>query len=296
MSTGIRKNLKHYMLLLPFFVLFSIFFLYPIAKGFITSFYKWDIISPPQFVGLKNYISILGSKDFLKAVTNLLKYVSLTVPIGITVAFLLALFVNGLKGFWASFFRSAYFFPTMIPLFLAASIFRWMYQPEVGLFNMALSYLGLPNLGFLSDPGVMIISVLLLDLWRAAGFNMIILLAGLKNIPQDYYDAAKVDGANSFQEVIYITIPQLEPVLFFTITFGFISALQVFDAPWLLSISNNTTYGGQSGGMLYPVMDLMGRAFGHLKFGLSSAYGFILTTVVAIVTAILFTLQRKYKR
>jgi multiple sugar transport system permease protein len=283
-------------MLLPFFFFFSIFFLYPIIKGFNSSFYKWDGIHTPQFLGLKNYTDIISSPDFIKSFTNLLKYVSITVPIGITVAFLLALFVNSLKGFWVSFFRSAYFVPTMIPLFLTASIWRWMYTPQVGLINTALSWLGISSINWLGNPKVMIFSLVIVDVWKSAGFNMVILLAGLKNIPEEYYDAAKVDGANKFQEGIYITIPQLEPVLFFTIAFGFISALQVFDAPWLLTVSDYNDYGGRLQGLLFPVMDLMGRAFGSLKFGEASAYGFILTTFIVVITAILFVLQRKYER
>lgn len=298
MRKWFKKNLKHYMMILPFFLLFSIFFLYPIGKGFYTSFFKWDALPThvPEFVGLKNYTTILKSSDFMKSFTNLMKYVSLTVPIGITIAFLLALFVNSLKGFWSNFFRSTYFLPATIPIFLAGSIFRWMYQPEVGLINVALSYLGIDSINWLNDTRYMIFSVIILDVWRAVGFNMVILLAGMKNIPQDFYDSAKVDGANSFQEVIYITIPQLQPVLFFVISFGFISALQVFDAPWLLSTSSTLSYGGPSGGMLFPMMDLMGRAFGSLRFGLSAAYGFILMSIVLVITALLFAFQRRFSR
>ena len=124
----------------------------------------------------------------------------------------------------------------MMPLFLAASIWRWMYAPEVGMINRRSGYLDLHSVNWLKDPAVMIYALIVVDVWRSAGWNMVILLAGLKNIPEDYYDAAKVDGANKWQEMIYITIPQLEPVLFFVITQGFIFALQVFDAPWLLTL------------------------------------------------------------
>jgi multiple sugar transport system permease protein len=239
MKKWVRANLKHYLMLLPFFLLFTIFFLYPIAKGFNTSFYKWDAIHPAEYIGMKNYTNILNSSDFIKSFTNLLKYVSITVPLGILVAFLLALIVNSFSGAWAGFFRSAYFLPTMVPMYLAASVWRWMYAPEVGIINTAMGWLGIAPVNWLMDPKVMILSLVIVDVWRSAGFNMVILLAGLKNIPDEYYDAAKVDGANKIEEVIYITIPQLWPVLFFTITYGYISALQVFDAPWLLTASSN---------------------------------------------------------
>jgi multiple sugar transport system permease protein len=231
--------------------------------------------------------------DFAKSFINLLKYVSITVPIGITVAFILALIVNSFNGFWSGFFRSAYFIPTMIPVFLAASVWRWMYAPEVGIINTALSWLGIQPINWLQNPGVMIQSLVIVDVWRSAGFNMVILLAGLKNIPEEYFDAARVDGANKIQEIIHITIPQLWPVLFFTITYGYISALQVFDAPWLMTASSNTAYGGRLKGLLFPVMDMMGRAFGSLRFGPAAAYGFLLTLIILAVTALLFSFQRK---
>lgn len=288
-----KKTLKHYLMLLPFFFFFGVFFLYPIINGLNISFYKWDSVNPAIFVGIKNYVNLLKSRDFIISFTNILKYVSITVPVGITVAFLLALFVNNLKGFWSNFFRSAYFVPTMMPLFLAASIWRWMYAPEVGIINTFIGALGLGSVNWLKNPSVMIYALIIVDVWRSAGWNMVILLAGLKNIPNDYYDAAKVDGANKWQEMINITIPLLEPVLFFVIAQGFIFALQVFDAPWLLTLSTTQGYGGRLKALLFPVMDMFGRAFGVYKFGEASAYGFLLTILIIIITSILFFLRRK---
>jgi multiple sugar transport system permease protein len=293
MKRWVRKYLKHYLMLFPFFFLFSAFFLYPIVKGFNVSFYKWDGVNKAIWVGWKNYSYLLQSRDFAISFTNLIKYVSVTVPVGITVAFLLALFVSSLKGRWSNFFRSAYFVPTMMPLFLAASIWRWMYSPEVGLINVAIGALGISSVDWLKDPSVMIFSLIVVDVWRSAGWNMVILLAGLKNIPEEFYDAARVDGANKFQEVVYITIPLLEPVLFFVIAQGFIFALQVFDAPWLITLSTTQGYGGRLKALLFPVMDMFGRAFGVLKFGEASAYGFLLTALIGMITALLFFLRRK---
>lgn len=293
MKYWFRKNLKHYLMLFPFFFFFTLFFLYPIVQGFNISFYKWDSVNPAVFVQFQNYINLVKSRDFIISFTNILKYISITVPLGITVAFGLALFVNNLKGFAANFFRSAYFVPTMMPLFLAASVWRWMYAPEVGIINTAIGTLGIASVNWLKNPAVMIFALIFVDVWRSAGWNMVILLAGLKNIPNEYYDAAKVDGANRWQELLHITIPLLEPVLFFVIAQGFIFALQVFDAPWLLTLSTTQGYGGRLKALLFPVMDMYGRAFGVYKFGEASAYGFLLTTLIIAITAVLFMLRRK---
>jgi multiple sugar transport system permease protein len=140
----------------------------------------------------------------------------------------------------------------------------------------------------------MIPAAVIIDVWRSTGFNMIILLAGLNGIPVEYYEAAKVDGANTWQQIWYITIPELEPVLFLVIVNGFISALQIFDVPWLITQSTYQAYGGPVQGMLFPVMDIMGRAFGSLKFGEASAYAWILLVFILLITLVQFYMRRRY--
>lgn len=282
-------------MLLPFLLLFGLFFIYPIISGLNISFFKWNAVHDAEFVGLGNYVEIFNSRDFSTSFFNLFKYVSITVPLGISVAFGLALLVNHFKGFWSGLFRSAYFVPVMMPLFLAATIWRWIYAPEFGLMNIIIAWFGMDSVNFLNDPDVMLFSLIFVDVWISAGFNMVIILAGLKNIPQPFYEAAKIDGANKFQEIINITIPQLRPVLFFVVIYGFISALQVFDAPWLLTSSSYSSFGGREKALLFPVMDMMGRGFGELKFGQASAYGFILTLAIVAVTLIQLGIRKRYK-
>jgi multiple sugar transport system permease protein len=278
-------------MVLPFGVLFAAFFLYPIASGLYYSFHAWNAATDAQFVGLANYQAVLNSRDFSRSMSNLLLYIVITVPLGITVALALALLVDSFTGFWANLFRSAFFLPVVLPAFLAATIWRWMYAPNFGLVNMVLGWLGFPSVNFLNDTGTMLFSLIAVDIWVSAGFNMVILLAGLKNIPQDLYEAARLDGASRFQQVRYITIPMLGPVLFFVVTYGFISALQVFDVPWLLTGSSFTAYGGRRGALLFPVMDMMGRAFGGVRFGEATAYGFILTAIIILFTMLMFALR-----
>jgi multiple sugar transport system permease protein len=186
--------------------------------------------------------------------------------------------------------------PTVIPLFLTAAIWRWILTPDYGLLNRIIMFFGGPSINWLTDPKFMIPAAVIVDVWRSTGFNMIILLAGLNGIPAEYYEAARVDGANTWQQIFYITIPELEPVLFLVIVNGFISALQIFDIPWLLTQSAYTAYGGPMQGMLFPVMDIMGRAFGSLKFGEASAYAWILLIIVLGITLIQFYLRRQYSR
>ncbi|WP_444459774.1 carbohydrate ABC transporter permease [Rhodobacter capsulatus] len=151
---------------------------------------------------------------------------------------------------------------------------------------MMLGWIGAEPVSFLNDTGTMLYA----DVWVSAGFNMVIILAGLKNIPADLYEAARLDGASKLQQVIHITLPMLAPVMFFVLTYSVISAMQVFDKPWLLTGSSFSEYGGRRGALLFPVMDMMGRAFG-VQFGLASAYGFLLTLAIILVTALLYALR-----
>lgn len=286
-----RKHLPHYLMIAPFMVLFSVFFLYPIASGFVYSFHDWNAVKPATFVGLDNYERIIASRDFSRAMWNLASYIVITVPLGILVAFGLALLVDSFTGRWANFFRSAYFLPVVLPSFLAATIWRWIYTPNFGLLNMMLGWFGIPSVNFLNDTSTMLYALIAVDIWISAGFNMVIILAGLKNIPGDLYEAARLDGASKLQQVTHITIPMLGPVLFFVITYGVISAMQVFDKPWLLTGSSFTSYGGRRNALLFPVMDMMGRAFGGVKFGEAAAYGFLLTVAIMFVTALMFLIR-----
>jgi multiple sugar transport system permease protein len=291
-----KRHVPHYLMMLPFMLLFAGFFLYPIASGFTYSFFDWNAVSPAHFVGLANYQRIVASADFRKAMTNLLTYVAITVPLGIAIAFGLALLVNSFKGFWSNFFRSAFFMPVVLPMFLAATIWRWIYTPNLGLLNMALGWFGIPSVNFLNDTHTMLYALIAVDVWVSAGFNMVIILAGLKNIPEELYEAARLDGANRWQQIAYITIPMLGPVLFFVFTYGLISAMQVFDKPWLLTGSSFTSYGGRRNALLFPVMDMMGRAFGGVKFGEAAAYGFLLTIAIVAVTGVMFGLRACWER
>jgi multiple sugar transport system permease protein len=286
-----RRYLPHYLMIAPFMVLFAVFFLYPILSGLYYSFHDWNGVRAPEFVGAANYTKILASRDFSRAMGNLFAYIAITVPLGILVALGLALLVDSFAGRWSNFFRNAYFMPVVLPAFLAATIWRWIYAPNFGLLNIVLGWFGIPSVNFLNDTGTMLYALIAVDIWVSAGFNMVIILAGLKNIPTELYEAARLDGASKRQQLFHITIPMLWPVLFFVLTYGLISAMQVFDKPWLLTGSSFTSYGGRRNALLFPVMDMMGRAFGGVKFGEAAAYGFLLTIAIVVVTGVMFGLR-----
>lgn len=287
-----RRYLKHYLLLLPFFALFITFYLWPIIYSAAISMTKWDGIHAPVFVGLQNYTKIFATPRFSTSMLNLARFVAVVVPVGVTLSLALALLVDQFTRRWSSFFRSIYFFPVIIPLFLAGAIWRYLLSPQIGILNLLLAQIGITGIGWLREPVYMVLAVAMVDMWRAIGFNFLLLLTGIKGIPHDYYEAARVDGANRFQQMIYITIPQLEPVLFLVTVNAFIGALQTFDIPWLLSISKHGNYGGNRNGMLFPVMEIYESAWGRQAFGDASAYAVILLGITLAITVIQFVWRR----
>jgi len=285
----LRRNLKHYLMVLPFFAFFAVFFLWPILFGIGISLTKWNGVKDPQFVGLDNFVKVFTdpSLRFPAAMTNLGTFIIIVVPVGILIALGLALLVDSFTPKWANLFRAVYFFPIIIPLFLSASIWRFLFV-DGGLISSILTSLGITNVLWLNDPKYEIIAVAIVDMWHAIGFHFLLLFAALKGIPEEYYDAAKVDGANGFQRIRFITIPQLEPVIFLVVVNAFIGGLQSFDLPWLLSTSQPNNYGGVSQGMLFPVMTIFVRGWQGLAFGEAAAYAVILGLIVLAITGIQF--------
>lgn len=288
-----RRYAKHYVLLLPFFILFAIFYFYPLVYSVVISLTKWDGIHTPVFVGIQNYIRILDQPRFSVSMLNLGRFVLIVVPVGITIALALAFLVDSFTPRWEKFFRGMYFFPVIIPMFLSAAIFRYLLSPKVGLIPLGLEALGISGINWLSNPTYMVPAVGLVDMWRAIGFNFLLFFAGLKAIPKEYFEAARVDGANRWQEIFHIAIPQLEPVLFLVIVNGFIGALQAFDIPWLLSLSTFVNYGGTRNGMLFPVMEIYMAAWGRQDFGGASAFAVILLAITLVITVIQFAWRKR---
>lgn len=288
-----RRKLKHYLMLLPFFALFAVFFLYPIIYGVAISLSKWDGVHPATFVGVKNYLDVINHPKFGLAMGNLLKFMVIVVPVGILIALGLALLVDRFTSRWASVFRAIYFFPIVISLVLSSVIWRFLLSPEpVGLVNTVLAKVGITGISWLNDPNYEIAAVAIVDMWHAIGFHFLLLFAGLKAIPIEYYEAAMVDGATGFQRIRHISIPLLEPVLFLVAVNAVIGGLQSFEVPWLLSNSQPNNYGGVGGGMLFPVMDIYVRAWQGLAFGNAAAYAMILLVLTLFVTGVQFAWRR----
>ena len=220
-----------------------------------------------------------------------------TVAVGLTIALALALIVGQFRNRAYNFFRGSYFFPTVLPLFLCAGIWQWYMAAETGLIASNLGKIGIgANTIWKDTPGYAIALVILIDIWNSVGLNFVIFSTGIQDIPRELYEAAEIDGAGTFSQMTRITIPLLEPILFFVITYSFISALQVYDIPWILT---NTTdinaVGGANQVMLFPVMEMVRNVYkgGKSALGRAAAEGVILMSIIMLITLIQYKLRRK---
>ena len=218
-----RRYSLNYLGILPFFLLFAVFIFYPFIQGVVMSFTDWSVSSRGKvnFVGLSNYQLILSGKGttslrFLKSIKNLAIYVPMTLLVGLTLSLVLALITRQLSQKLFNIFRGAYFVPYVLPLFLCAGIWQWFMTTGTGLVASALANIGIGR-GITWDSTELyaIVYVLMVDVWNSAGFNFVIISAGMADISPDIYEAAEIDGASTFRKMVDITIPLLEPLFRF---------------------------------------------------------------------------------
>ncbi len=270
----------------PSLIVFFVFIFLPIAIAFYLSMMKWDLLSADkQFVGLTNYIYYLKDPVFYKVLLNTLYYAAAHIPLDLVFSLSLALILNKkLKGL--SFYRTVYFIPIISSMVAVSAVWIWIYEPESGgLANYFLSLLGISPLGWLNDPKWAMPAIIIMSVWKGLGYNIIIFLAGLQNIPDSYYEAARVDGANAWQQFRNVTLPLLSPITYFVVLMGIINSFKVFT-----QIEVMTPEGGPLNSTSVLVFYLYQEAFHKYRFGRASALAFILFIIVIAITMI----QRAY--
>lgn len=286
-----------YLLLSPFLCVYLVFIVLPILAGVWISFVKWDGIGEMRFVGLANYRALFANRHVVQSFINLFAFVAMQVPISVCAGLGLAIFIDRFAAPVATVLRAILLLPFIMPLFLTAAIWIWMLVPQFGLFNQLTSVFGLGGIGWLSNPRYMLLGLVIVETWRSSGFNMLLFYAGLKSIPPEPLEAARIDGANPIQEIVYIILPQLRSIAFVITVNALLGAFQIFDLPWLLSKSGFVEgQGGAGGGLLFPVMELVASGFGSLRFGQGAAIGVLLMLLIFVATAFLFAGRRLLTR
>lgn len=278
LASEIWKHRKEYLAISPFYILFAVFGLFPILFSMYLSFQKWDGIGEMTFNGLNNYQFMVTDPEFWKAVGNtLLIWIYSTIPMlffALIVAFLLnASFVK-----FRTFFRIGYFLPNVTSLVAVAIVFSTLFSNNYGLLNYLLSLLGISPVEWLNKTWGIQLAVSVMVIWRWVGYNAIIYLAGLQSIPTVLYEAAKIDGATGVQAFFRITIPNLRPIILFTVITSTIGGMQIFTESQVL-VGND---GGVSGGGLTIVLYLYREAFVNNYFGYGSAVGWGIFILIAL--------------
>jgi multiple sugar transport system permease protein len=273
--------------LIPFLVFFIAFEIYPIFQGLYVSLTAWDLLTPPRFVGFANYAALFKDGLFLTSLRNTALFVALDAPLAIVIPLGLAMLVNE-KMPGRTLFRSAFVAPLMISASSVGVLWQWFYNPAFGLINYYAVMIGLPGQHWLSEAGWATFAIVITTIWWTSGFNMVLFLAGLQNIPQHLYDAAKVDGAGQWALFRNITLPGLRPTSLFVGVTTIIGAFRVFVL--ILVMTNNS--GGPFDSTRSLVMHLYQTGFQFFRMGGASAVAWVLFLIVSVFTLIQFQLQR----
>lgn len=271
----------------PWLVGFLAFTVYPLISSIYFSMTRYDFIRPPLFIGLGNYINLFTQDPhFYNVLYNTLYYVGLSVPLSLTFAFIVANLLNSnIVG--RSFFRAVAYIPSIVPAVCSAMIWLFLLNIQYGAINGVLQALKLPTIPFLSSPELAKPSIVMIAAW-ASGGAVVIFLASLQDVPRHLYEAAKVDGANTWQSFINVTIPMTTPVILFNAIMGFIGAFQEFTLPWLL------TRGGPVNSTEFYAVNLYRVAFMQLGMGKASAMAWILFIIIVFFTVLLFRTSAKW--
>ncbi len=273
--------------LIPAILWYLIFSGIPIIYSFYLSFYKWDFLNSARFVGLQNYVDVLTNDPlFYQALGNTFNFTIGNVLFGGVLAFFFALLINRLRKS-APVFRTIFFLPVVSSMAAVAVLWRWLFQPKFGLINNILDLFGIGNIMWLQSPDTAMISVIIVSIWKGLGFTIVIFLAGLQGIPDSLYEAAAIDGANSWQKIRHITVPLLRPTIVFILITGVIGSLQAFTQMYVL------TKGGPINSTLTIVYHLYIRAFEFFRMGSASAMSFMLFFIIIILTLIQLKLTNK---
>jgi ABC-type sugar transport system permease subunit len=239
--------------------------------------------SSPAFVGVENYIKLLSDATFVKSVINTSYYAAGSVFIIVPVALALGLALNVPRLPLRGFFRFFFFTPLITSGVVVAIIFNLVFNQPYGLLNnYILSPLGLPELGWLLDPALVMPSIILVGLWRYTGVNALYFLVGLQNIPTEIMEAAALDGANRWQAFRYVTLPLLRPVLLFVVILAIVGSYNLFAEPFLLTGAE----GGTRNAGLFMTMYLYLNGFRFLKFGYAAAIGYAMTIIILVLSLI----------
>ena len=283
-SIKYKEQLWAYVFIMPQIAGILIFTLLPIVFSFVLSFNDWNIIKPMKFVGFDNFIKVYKNAVFWETLGNTTRYVLMYVPSVMVIALSLAILLN--KTFLGSgALRTMLYLPHLTSSVAVCMVWGFMYQSD-GVLNYLLSLIGIEGPKWLADPDWAMLSVVIVSIWRSMGYHMVLYLSGLRGINPTYYEAARIDGANSVHCFFNITLPMLSPTIFFTLCTSMINSFQVFDEVYML------TSGGPGRATQTIVYRIFTTGFESLKLGRASVMAWTLFVIIMVFTAIQFAMQK----
>lgn len=286
-SRAFKQDLVGYAFIAPWLVGFLVFTLGPFLTSVYLAFTRFDIVSPPKWVGLANYGLMLHDATFWHSLLLTFKYAVVAVPLGVVAGVGLALLLNAsVRG--VAVYRTIFFVPSIVPMVATTVVFIWLLNPQIGLVNRLLGLFGVVGPAWLKEPVWTFWSLILMSLWSVGG-SMVVYLAGLKDIPVHLYEAALLDGANVWHRLRYVTLPMLSPVIFFNLVMGVISAFQYFTQPYMLLQQQAPEESTR-----FFAVYLFERAWRYLDMGYASAMAWVLFGLVVTITWLLFRTQKRW--
>lgn len=286
-----KRKLKEYMwgyvFVLPAVVGFFLFMAYPMLYGIFISFFKVGIGGQKECIGINNYLKLINDVHFLKAVFNTAYYTLGILVLCVPLSLFLAVVLNQKLKF-LSFYRVSYYMPVISMMIAVAMIWKGLLGTNYGLVNYFLGFFGIPKIEWLTDPKWAMPGLILMSIWKGVGFNMIVFLGALQNIPKTLLESASIDGANRFQRFFRITLPLLSPAIFFVIITTTIHSFQIFEQAYIL------TEGGPQEATTTIVYYIYKNAFEWFKPGYASAQATFLFIILLIITVIQFKLQKRW--
>lgn len=280
----LRQRILPYLMILPAVVLFLIFTVYPIVDLVRLSFTSWNLLDPVKtYVGWANYRALWSDPDFIRVLFNTFAYTVLTVTLCLASGLLLALWLNR-KGALRGFAQAAVFSPHIISLVSVSLLWLWMMDPQFGLLNWVLVTLGAGRFPWLTHPDTALVSLVLVQVWKSAGYNALVLIAGLQSVPRELYEAADLDLTPPWRRFVRITLPMLSPTLFFLLVVNTIDSFKVFDTIAVM------TQGGPVNSTNMLVYYVYENAFDYFKIGYASAAGVVLLVLTGLMTFLHFGL------
>jgi multiple sugar transport system permease protein len=284
---GWRFRLVVALFLAPSLVPLLMFMVGPMLSSIGLSFLSWNLLSPARWVGVDNYRTLLHDGNFHAALLHTLYFIGGYLPLVFVGGLGLALALNQrLKA--VAWVRTVYFLPVVTSWVVVALVWKWLLNPQYGFVNRILGLVGIHGPGWWLDPHWAMPSIILASAWKDLGFTMVIFLAGLQAIPEDYYEAAALDGAGRWSRFRNVTLPLLSPASFFVVVITLINNFQVFDQVWVM------TQGGPAGSTSVVVQQIVQNAFSFGRMGYAAAMSWALFAVILVVTAVQLRLQKRW--